>query len=285
MKARLAISVIVVTRDESRKIDRCLSALSDFEDVVVVDSGGTNTRQARVERFAWNGRYPKKRQWCLAHLTLTHEWVFFVDADEVVTPELVQELRTLDYSAAGYFVKGRYVAGGKPLKYGLCNNKLCLFDRRKIEFPVVDDLDIPGMGEIEGHYQPVLKPAFAGEKIGQVSAPVYHYADEDVAAWQFRHERYARWEAEMILRRAYPVEPSAARQRMKNIFRRLPFRPLAAFLHSYILKRGFMDGARGWVLAAQRFDYYTRVGRHLSSLRKTQGTPAAPTMSVSEARK
>ena len=175
----IPVSVIVVTKNEDVQIVRCLTALAVFDEVVVVDSHSTDRTKeyaqavdVRVVDFEWNGLYPKKRQWCLNHLDLAHDWVFFVDADEVVPRELAEEIAALDFTAAGDFVGGVYVAHNKTLKYGVRNNKLCLFDRRRVAFPVVDDLDLPGMGEIEGHYQPVLKPGCDNDTIGCLRTPL-----------------------------------------------------------------------------------------------------------------
>lgn len=259
---KIPITVIVVTKNEVARIARCLDALTDFSEVIVVDSTSTDATQeiaaakgARVIDFAWNGEYPKKRQWCLDTLELAHEWVFFVDADEVVTGALVEEIRALDFNAAGYFVKGQYVFEGKVLGFGLKNNKLSLIDRRKMEFPVVDDLDIPGMGEIEGHYQPVLKAEFSEENIGQIAAPLLHHAYDDEEGWQARHERYAAWESEMDRRGAWPQDARL----VKRIFKALPFRGVIAFVHCYILKFGFLDGGRGLRFAKSRWDYYRMI--------------------------
>lgn len=260
----IPVSVIVTTRNEAAQIGRCLAALKNFSETVVVDSGSDDETQelaraagARVAGFTWNGNYPKKRQWCLDHLSLKHDWIFFVDADEVVTPELASEIAALFASGpayAGYFVKGRYVLEGTVLRHGLQNNKLCLFDRRRMEFPAVDDLDIPGMGEMEGHYQPVLKAGHAGEKTGALRHALLHYAYE--RNWTARHERYAAWERGMNRKGAWPRDPVAARQFLKRVFRALPARPVWAFLHCYVVKGGLLDGRAGLRLACDRFRYY-----------------------------
>ena len=258
----IPVSVIVVTKNEAGRIGRCLAALKDFDEVIVVDSQSTDATQALAREsaahfvdFIWNGQYPKKRQWCLDYLRLAHEWVFFVDADEIVTPELVAEIRALNFTAAGYFVRGRYIYDGKALRFGLCNNKLALIDRRKMEFPVVDDLDLPAMGEIEGHYQPVLKPGYEAEKIQQLKAPLLHYAYDNPQGWYERHERYAAWERGMNDRKAWPQDLRLA----KRIFKQLPGQPWAAFFHSYVFKRGFLDGAAGFNFARSRYRYYRMI--------------------------
>ena len=260
---KIPISVIVVTRNEGVRIGRCLCALRCFDEVIVVDSySDDGTRDiakehgARVVEFSWNGVYPKKRQWCLDNLDLAHDRVFFVDADEVVTSELAGEIAALDFKAAGYFVKGRYVWQGKMLRHGLCNNKLVLFDRRQVAFPIVDDLDCPGMGEIEGHYQPILKAEYEGRSLGQLQHALLHYACDDAEAWEARHQRYALWEAAMDQKGAWPSDPVFVRRVLKRIFKVLPFRGFIAFVHSYILRCGFLDGAAGYDFARSRMHYY-----------------------------
>jgi glycosyltransferase involved in cell wall biosynthesis len=80
-----------MTKNEELNIAKCLRSLNDFAEVFVVDSDSTdNTRTiaesmgARVVHFSWNGKYPKKKQWCLDNLSFSHDWVLFVDADEEI---------------------------------------------------------------------------------------------------------------------------------------------------------------------------------------------------------
>lgn len=262
----IPISVIIVTKNEATRIGTCIQALDRFDEIIVLDSNSADETQkiaadlgAKIYSFEWNGRYPKKRQWALENIPLKHDFVFWVDADEIVTPDLVAEISTLELSAAGYFVPGQYIFEGAPLKYGLRNNKLALMNRHKMEFPVVDDLDIDGMGEIEGHYQPVLKAQYTGAAIGQLRAALLHDAYGDAAAWRARHERYAAWEREMDARGAWPQEDNAMRRAAKAMFKALPCRGLIAFAHCYIWKLGFLDGKRGLKFALTRRAYYKMI--------------------------
>ena len=274
----IPVSVIITTYNEAQNLERCLNALKDFDDVLVVDSNSTDetvsiaTRYGvRVQNFTWNGAYPKKRQWCLDNIETKYDYIFFVDGDEEITPDLVQEIKLLDFTAAGYFVKGQYIWRGCSLRHGLKNNKLALFDKNKIEFPVVNDLDIEGMGEIEGHYQPIFKNFRCtgalnsqSDRIDQLQSPLLHFAYEDGKSWQKRHERYAYWEAQMIKRHAYPKDPKPWRERLKYLFRKFPCRGLIAFGHCYILNLGFLDGHAGFHFAKSRYDYYSLVAKSLS---------------------
>ena len=275
---KIPVSVLVTTLNEAENLPRCLSSLQDFDEVVVIDSNSTDgtpeiakNHGAKLVPFTWNGIYPKKRQWCLDTLPLKYDRIFFVDADEELTPGLCQDIRRLDWSCAGYFVKGRYVIEGHPLRFGFQNNKLALFDRRRIAFPVVNDLDLPGMGEMEGHYQPVLKPGFEQDRLGQIQTPLLHYAYADKDRWTDRHENYAAWEAGMIRRKAYPEDPSPRREIIKRIFRQAPLRPHIAFLDSFVLKFGFLDGKYGFDLAWSRFAYYRAVRQRYCPACNTPG--------------
>jgi glycosyltransferase involved in cell wall biosynthesis len=260
---------LIVTRNGEAGLARCLDSLRDFARIVVVDSASTDhtvaiARQygAEVIDFQWNGAYPKKRQWCLDHWAWPEDWVFFIDADEVLSPALAAEMADLfargTPACAGYFVRGRYVEQGRVLDYGLHNNKLCLFNRHYFSFPVIDDLDLP-MGEIEGHYQP--QKLCQGEKIGQLRAPVLHYATEDRAAWRARHERYALWEAGMNRRKAWPADPVLWREALKRVFRAMPGRAVLAFAHAYFFKGGILCGGAGLRQACDRYIYYRMIAR------------------------
>ncbi len=264
----IPVSVVVVTKHEEKKIAACLAALTMFDDIIVVDSGSRDATAriaaengAQVVNFLWDGHYPKKRQWVLDKVTLRHKWVFFVDADEIVTPELAREIAAIFSGGmpqvAGYFVTGRYMDGARLLRFGMANKKTALFDKTKMMFPVVDDLDIPGMGEIEGHYQPILRQ----EKfpIRRLTSYLVHHALDDKHAWEFRHQKYARWEAGMNVKNAWPIDPVPGRQKVKVFLRSTKLRPWIMFCVSYFLYLGFLDGQRGWTFAIRRFRYYNLI--------------------------
>jgi len=267
------ISVLIATLNAGQSIEGCLQSLAPhrdvFDEVIIIDSNSHDHTQSIAQQynipvisFQWNGEYPKKRQWILDHIESKNNWIFFLDADERVTEDFVQEIKQrvdLSPDIAGYFIEGQYVVNNQLLRHGLRNNKLALFDRHKIEFPVVDDLHIPDMGEIEGHYQPVIKSADAMQRIGCISAPILHHAYDDRGAWHERHDRYARWEAHMIKGNLYPVDPIKWREYLKRLFRALPMRGAIMFFYCYIIKGGFLDGKAGFVFAKSRYDYYQRV--------------------------
>jgi len=262
MGAKIPVTAIIATLNEEKNLPRCLAALERFDEIIVLDSNSTDST-AEIARsfgatlipFHWNGRYPKKRQWALDNLALKHERVFFIDADEEATPEICDEISMLDWSSSGYFVRGFYVVDGKILRQGIHNKKLCLFDRRKIAFPVVDDLDISGMGEIEGHYQPVLKGGRA-EKIPTLRRVVLHHALEDRQRYIKRHDNYVAWQQEMTARNLHPQDPVKARQWAKIIYRRLPFKGLFFFAYYYIARLGFLERKNNIAIYREKRKYH-----------------------------
>jgi len=97
----IPLTVCIPVRNEAANLPSCLEALGqDFEKIVVIDSGSTDTTRqiaeaagASVLDFKWDGKFPKKRNWALRNHSFTTPWVLFLDADERVTPEFVSELR------------------------------------------------------------------------------------------------------------------------------------------------------------------------------------------------
>lgn len=264
----LPISVVIVTKNEEHNIARCIESLTNFDDIIVVDSHSQDNTCAIAEKmnativhYKWNNAYPKKRQWCLDNIDIKYDWVFWVDADEVIPPDLITALQKhfqLPPNIAGFFIQGQYIYQNTLLKFGLRNNKIALFHRKRMHFPVIDDLDITEMGEIEGHYQPILTNQTC-TTIEQITPPLLHYAYENTQGWERRHRRYAIWEAKMNARGAWASDPIAWRDYIKKHIRHSALRPFIMFLYSYIFKGGILDGQAGYHFAKSRYRYCTMI--------------------------
>ncbi|MBP7339003.1 glycosyltransferase family 2 protein [Niveispirillum sp.] len=264
MEGPIPVSVIVMTRNEAANIARCLAPLTAFAQVVVVDShsdDGTaaiaTAKGAELISFRWNGMYPKKKQWCLSHPGIRHDWVLFVDADEYITPQLVVEIGTLMESAprhSAYFVDSRPVWLGRLLRHGTPYRKIALLHRRRARFPICPDLHVSRMWEVEGHYQPMVDGT-----VGHLTASLIHNDAKPPAAWFERHNRYSDWEAALAGsgRTATLIAGERGGRRLaKRLLARLPGRPLLAFLHAYLWHLGFLDGKAGLHHALSRAFYY-----------------------------
>jgi glycosyltransferase involved in cell wall biosynthesis len=261
-------AVIVMTRDEEANIAKCLRSVEGFAEIFVVDSGSrdrtceiASAMGATVVPFRWNRRYPKKKQWCLEELPFRHDWVLYVDADEEVTPALVAEIAgvvTRPPRHAGYFVGYDYVFLGHVLRHGHRVYKLVLLDRHKARFPERDDLDVSNMWEVEGHYQPDVEGS-----VGMLKHRMRHDDHASLFHYFERHNRYSDWEAVLRTRGTLlgAADPQPAGRRLqKALFARLPGKGLVAFLHSYVVKAGFLDGRAGFHYAVARGVYYWQIG-------------------------
>lgn len=265
---RVPVSVIVMTKNEEANIAKCLRAVRSFDEVFVVDSGSRDRTcpiatelGATVVPFTWNGRYPKKKQWCLDELPFRHDWVLYVDADEEVQPELAREIAAVVAAPprhAGYFVGYDYVFLGRILRHGHRVYKLVLLNRHKARFPERDDLDVANMWEVEGHYQPLVEGT-----TGVLRARMRHDDHDTLYHYFERHNRYSDWEGTLRARRTlldgHEPQPTG-RRALKALFARLPAKGLVAFLHSFVGRAGFLDGRAGFHYAVARGLYYWQIG-------------------------
>ncbi|MHC5542870.1 glycosyltransferase family 2 protein [Singulisphaera rosea] len=256
-KAR--ISVIVPVKNEAENLRRCLPALDWADEVYVIDSQSTDETVevaeafgARVVQFQFNGSYPKKKNWALENLPFRNEWVLIVDADEVVVPELAEEItrRTGDDEADGFYLNMKYYFLGRRIRHcGYAEAwNLRLFKHQLGRYEKMPVRPGAQTGDNEAHEHVELQ--------GQAKRLVHeldHYAYPSIASWVEKHNRYACWEAEMFDRFLNEPTPKSIgpgkrfKRMLKKIYLRLPMRPLIRFVYAYVVRLGFLDGKPGMV--------------------------------------
>lgn len=263
---RLPLVVAIPTKNEAENIARTVSSVIDHvQAVVVVDSHSTDgTREiaaalgAEVVEYTWDGGYPKKKQWCLDRVRPEIPWLLFLDGDETPSPELLDELRGVFAAGpprvAAFDIPLGYWFAGRRLRHGYTIVKRALMDRTRCRFPEVGDLDAPGMGEQEGHYQPVA------ESTARLRSPIEHEDLDPVRTWFERHNRYSDWEAWLELHPAVKEQIRQVKTRQGRIFHKAPFKPLVSFGYAYVLKRGFLDGRAGFDYALAMSFYRWQIG-------------------------
>jgi glycosyltransferase involved in cell wall biosynthesis len=224
------LSACVITFNEADRIDRCLRALAFCSEIVVVDSHSTDgTRElathcgARVIERDWPG-YRSQKQF--ATDAAQYDWVLCVDADEIVTPELqaeIQALRASGFSGVtGYSVPRLTDYFGGFLRHGNAwpDRKIRLYQRgaaRWIGYEVHEKIAVDGA-------------------VGALSAPLEHYAYRSLDDHLSRVDRYARLMAEEMHRAGRRCNLAA-----------VIVHPLWRFVRGMLIKRGFIDGWRGWL--------------------------------------
>lgn len=260
------VSVIVPTRNEASNLGKCLDHLQWADEVVVIDSGSTDgtaeiarDRGARVIDFRWNRDWPKKKGWALAHAELRHEWVLIVDADEWIVPELADEIghaiRRPDI--VGYYINRKWMFMGRWLRHGgwYPSWNLRLVRRGHAAFERIAEVADTGSGDNEVH-----EHLIADGPTEHLKNDMIHMAFGTIDSFVEKHNRYSNWEAIVQLQDSSPPAAGdnrdlARRRKVKDFARRLPFRPTLRFIHMYILKRGFLDGRAGWVIARLVYFY------------------------------
>ena len=272
------LTIAVPVRNARVHLEDCLGAIpAGFaERVVVIDSGSSDgTREvalrygAEVIDFQWDGKFPKKRNWFLrTHLPSTR-WVLFLDADEILTPEFVDEVsRILPGSdKAGYWLNYTIHFLGKPLRGGYPLKKQALFRVGTGEYERIDE-DRWSALDMEVHEHPVLEGP-----VGEIRARIDHRESTDIHAFVAKHNEYSSWEAA----RLFAAERGTARtqrwtwkQRLKSLIVRTPLCGPVYFLGSYLLMGGFLDGSRGFLFALLKGAYFTEVHGKLRELRDKQ---------------
>ena len=275
---RIPISVIVLTKDEEAGLAHTLSRLTDFEQVIVVDSNSADdtvkiarAAGAEVVNFTWDEKYPKKKQWALENAGARHEWTLLLDADEYPGAELIEEIRGLvpelsKKSMAAYEINLCYKFAGKFLRHGHTVTKRSLLDRQRSYMPEVDDLDAPGIREVEGHYQPE-----ATGPVGHLKHRLFHDDRDPVSSWFGRHNRYSDWEAYLRLNTAARRNIASKRTAKGAFFDRVPFKPVVFFLYSYVLRLGWLDGRAGLDYALALSMYYWQIELKFRERSRTSG--------------
>ena len=207
-------------------------------------------------QFAFNGTWPKKKNWALEHLPFRHEWVFILDADEVLPPAAEAECRAIVADPAnpvsGYWINRRFMFMGRWLRHAYYPNwNLRLFRHRLVRYErLVQGATASGDNEVHEHI--VVRGATA-----RLRAEMDHYAFPSVDVFVEKHNRYSNWEARLALEDALGHSAGAAlqsgavswRRRLKAWSRRLPFRPTLRFLYVYLFQLGFLDGRPGYYFA------------------------------------
>lgn len=263
------MTVILAVRNEAANLPRCLAALKEFGEVVVVDSqsadGTVEIAEAhgcRVVQFHYAGGWPKKRQWAMDTLPLVNEWLFLLDADEVVTPELASEIRSAVQRANvtgnevnGYYVGLRMWFVGQALQWGDSSfEKLSLFRRTcgRYECRLADQNASMADMEIHEHVR-VEGPTM------RLKHKLLHHNYNDLSRYILKHDEYSNWESRVLAgadsgKDAIPAKlfgTQAQRRRwLKTRFFRLPGSPLLLFLYRYIFRLGILDGVPGLLYCA-----------------------------------
>jgi glycosyltransferase involved in cell wall biosynthesis len=234
------IDVLILTFNEEANIARTLDALVAFPSVVILDSGSTDATLAIAARYP-NVRVCTRRfdthaaQWNhgIHACGLEAEWVLALDADYVLPPALVREIRGLEPTPVvwGYRARFKYCIEGRPLTGSLYPPVTILYRREGAIY------------EQDGHTQRVR----AGGQVNALATPVLHDDRKPLGRWLTAQDRYAQLEADAIFQAEWKQLRAADRLR-----RMIVITPWLVPLYCLVVGKGFLDGRAGLLYAIQR---------------------------------
>jgi len=245
------LSVIIITKNEAENIRACLDSVKWADEIIVVDSGSSDATVeicrelgAKVHEHDWPGFGMQKNR---ALSYATNEWIFSIDADERVTPALQAQLINAMESESkhGFYVPrlsqfcGRFIrhAGWYP------DYVLRLFMRTKGRFS--DDMV---------HERVILEGT-----AGRLSSPLLHYSYLNQADVQRKTGQYAKAGAMQMLKNGKTATLADA-----------PLRAGWAFIRTYFLRLGLLDGIAGFNIALMNARTTYLKYRQLRALRTTK---------------
>jgi len=255
---KLSISAIILTYNEEENIEKCLESLYGWvEDIFIVDSYSTDKTLEiskkytdRIYQHAFENQ-ARQFNWGMENMPIETDWILRLDADEIVTPELKNELLhslpNLPSDISGLRVKRKIIFMGKWIKHGGCYPLWHLRIWRT------------GRGFVEDTWMDEHAKINQGRAIF-LKNDISDENKKNLDWWIGKHNRYATREAIDLLNRKYKFLPAdeinakisgSQEQRKrwvkKNIYSSMPifFRAFLYFVFRYFLLFGFLDGKRG----------------------------------------
>ncbi len=229
----MKISATIITYNEEKQIGACIDSLHGVADeIVVVDSYSTDrttdiveSKGARVIKNKFSGHIEQKN---FALDQLKYDCVLSLDADEVLSPELIKTIKTIkeNWNADAYMVNRKNFFCGKWISHGLWypDRKIRLWNRKK-----------GCWGGKNPHDKVVMEP---GCRVKKIEGDLLHYTVSEVGEYLAQVDKFSTIQAEQL--KAEGMSPH---------FFHLRIKPLYKFLLAYVIRLGFLDGWRGYVIA------------------------------------
>lgn len=256
------ISVMIPTFNEAAHIRETVENAKCLGEVFVLDSFSTDGTQ-RIAREAGATvvehkfeNYSRQKNWGLDNLPMTGDWIFILDADERITPELAEEIRKATSkpdAAEGFFVNRVVIMMGRAIRHGgmLPSWNLRFFKRGKCRY---EDRTVHEHMVCEG-------------KTEYLNFPMLHIRRESISEYLAKHIKYADMESDEWIKMSQGSDRSARAHRLfrdlpryrlylrRDYWPSVPFKPLVRFIYMYIFRLGFLDGGPGWHLASLMASY------------------------------
>lgn len=246
------ISAVIIAKNEVDRIGRCIQSLQSLtDDIVVVDSGssdGTKEKArslgAKVVTSEWKGYGPTKN---FGHELAQHDWILSLDADESISPELVSELKMINFeSGQVYSIDRQNYYLGKIIKYSGWSPDwvIRVFNKNEVRW-----------NENLVHEKLVISDYI---KVSHLKNKLIHHSYRSIEDHMEKIEKYASLRAQMWWDQNKP--PSIVKRWLGPIFKGFK---------SYILKLGILDGRAGWTIAKMNAHLVRRQVYHFDKIKNS----------------
>lgn len=278
------IEVLILTYNEEQNLPHALASVRDWATKIwVVDSGSTDGTRAIAEAAGaqfierpWLG-YAQQKNWALDTLPIKADWIFILDADEAITPELRQEILAIaaqpadEVRASGYYINRLFYFLGKPIRH-------CGY------FPSYN-LRFFKRGRARYEQREVHEHMIVDGPTDRLNHLMLHEDRRGLEHLIAKHNRYSTLEARELARQRWlsaerettPHERGIALRRWlkRHVLPRLPFSGVFRFFYMYVLRLGFLDGAAGLRFCTLLATYDRLISLKLAELRAL-GADRAP---------
>lgn len=238
------ISVFIITYNEEKIIESCLKKLFWADEIIVVDSGSTDNTVTICESYGVKlfsnpfENYGKQKQFAL-NLT-QNDWVLSLDADEILTEELIKEIQNIkfDSDTNGYLIPRTHVFLNKIFRFGSENKKpiLRLFNKTKGQF-------------VENKVHETI--AVKG-KLGRMKNEMLHYTSFDLASAAQKQLKYSLLSGEFLFDKNKKVSI------FKLIFK-FPFELMRVYFFQLNILNGYQGFVWSMLAAYNSFIKYTQL--------------------------
>lgn len=274
------ISVLILTFNEERNLPQCLESVKWSDDIVVLDSFSSD-KTIEIARSAGARAIQRKfdnwathQNWANENIFFKHKWVYYSDADEIVTPELRDELMAIardTRTPVAYRLRFKNMFMGKWIK------RSSLYPTWVLRFFQPDKV------RWERDVNPL--PIVHGVTGQLVSHFEHHSFNNGLFAWFDKHNKYSSGEAkEAIKFIGYGSidwggtiafnNPVRRRKALKAFAWHIPFRASFVFIYLYIYRLGFLDGRAGLQYCCLRVLYEYMIDlKIVEAMRREKGLP------------
>ena len=236
------LAVLILTKNEEKNIAECIQSVAFANEIVVIDSGSTDRTRELAEsagahfvvHLMDDEGFAGQRNYALTQTNA--DWVFYLDADERITADVVAEIQAIvqQDTLSVWRVKRMNIVFGQLMKYGehRPDHVVRLFPKNCVKWSGVV------------HEGPVLGNGVA---IKTIKGCLHHYTYTD---WNRYFEKFNQYTTLM----AEKMQENGRRVSFADIL----FHPIFAFFRFYILRLGFLDGKQGFIFAVNHY-YYTMI--------------------------